>query len=72
MKIILEQKKCIGCGSCAAICPKHFKMGKNNKSELIDAKKDKDDIYEKEIVKVTEEIKDAESSCPAMCIHIKK
>ncbi len=26
MKIIQERKKCIGCGSCVAVCDKYFEM----------------------------------------------
>lgn len=26
MKIIQVHAKCIGCGSCAAVCPKYFEM----------------------------------------------
>ena len=26
MKIILYRSKCIGCGSCAAVCPEFFEM----------------------------------------------
>lgn len=26
IKIRHEKSKCIGCGSCAAVCPKYFKM----------------------------------------------
>ena len=26
MKIILERQKCIGCGSCAAVCDRYFAM----------------------------------------------
>ena len=35
MKIILNQKKCLGCGACAIVCPKLFSMDKNNKAYLI-------------------------------------
>ncbi|MBU3901193.1 ferredoxin [Patescibacteria group bacterium] len=30
MKIIQEQKKCIGCGSCVAVCDKYFEMADNS------------------------------------------
>lgn len=29
MKIIQEQSKCIGCGSCVAVCDKYFEMADN-------------------------------------------
>ncbi|MBN2421389.1 ferredoxin [Candidatus Woesearchaeota archaeon] len=69
MKLILEQDKCIGCGACTNICPKHFKM-RGIKSELIGGKKTKDG-FEKEIGEVDKDVKDAVNSCPAMCILVK-
>lgn len=29
MKIIQEQSKCIGCGSCVAVCDKYFEMAQS-------------------------------------------
>ncbi len=34
MKIILERSKCIGCGSCVAVCEKFFEMGEDNLSKI--------------------------------------
>ena len=31
-KITLDQKKCIGCGACAAVCPNNFEMNEENKA----------------------------------------
>jgi ferredoxin len=36
MKIIIDQLKCIGCGTCPALAPKSFKMNDNNKAEVIE------------------------------------
>jgi ferredoxin len=70
-KIIFEREKCIGCGACAAVCPVHFKIADDGKSELIDSKSDsKDGNLEKEIEK-PECAKDAADGCPVQCIHIK-
>lgn len=72
MKIILEQKKCIGCGACAALDPVNFKMtDDNSKAFIIDSKKDKEDVFEKNIEKITGDCQDATDSCPVICIHIK-
>lgn len=57
-KISVDKKKCIGCGSCAMICPKSFVM-KDGKSEPV----------KKEVEKITCE-KDAESACPVDAIKI--
>lgn len=34
MKIIQERKKCIGCGSCAAVCEKYFEMGNDGLASI--------------------------------------
>ena len=61
MKLTLDQKKCIGCGSCTAVCPKYFKMGTKGKAEVIKSSIDKE----------TPELKDAIDSCPVQCISLK-
>ena len=40
MKIILERQKCIGCGSCVAVCSKYWEMGDDGKGHLKDSKTD--------------------------------
>jgi len=72
MKIIHEREKCIGCGSCAAICPKYWELAEDGKSKLLGAKKDsKSGNYELEIkeIKCNQQAADA---CPLGIIHIKK
>ncbi len=72
-KIILEEKKCIGCGACAALDPVHFKMTEDNKKAfLIDGKKDKDDVWDVDVDTVTTDCQDATDSCPVVCIALKK
>ncbi len=34
MKITIDQEKCIGCGSCSAICPDVFDLSEDNKAIL--------------------------------------
>lgn len=34
-KILHHRQKCIGCGACAAMCAKFFKMNKDGLSDLI-------------------------------------
>ena len=36
-KVIQEREKCIGCGSCAALCPKYWEMAEDGKSRLINS-----------------------------------
>jgi len=77
MKIIHEREKCIGCGSCAAICPKYWEMADDGKVNLLgshpadgqpQAGKNNHELEIKEI----ECNQDAADSCPVQCIHIKK
>jgi len=58
-KISVDQEKCIGCGSCAAICPKSF--------EMVDGKAH---AKKADVKKITCE-KEAADSCPVDAISIK-
>jgi ferredoxin len=66
MKIIHEREKCIGCGSCAALCPKYWEMAQDQKSKLLKAKN-----YELEIKEVGCN-QEAADSCPVQCIRVEK
>jgi len=70
MKIVVERKKCIGCGTCASLCPKFWEMGEDGRSNLKGSTMDKEtEVQELE----TEELDcatDAAQSCPAQCISI--
>jgi len=72
IEVTHEVNKCIGCGSCAAIEPKHWAM-KGDKSHLKNSKSDgngnfisklKDEDYN--------EILESAQTCPVDCIKIKK
>ena len=74
MKVIHQRKKCIGCGSCAALCPKIFKMNHDNRASIKVKAMIFDSEKEEEILE-TEElgcIKDAADVCPVQCIIIEK
>lgn len=67
-KIIHDREACIGCGTCAAVCPKYWKMDTDGKSRLIGSKKTgKTEDLE---VKSIECNQDAAEACPVNCIHI--
>ncbi len=66
MKIIQEHEKCIGCGSCVAICPKYWEISDDGKAKLIGAKENE---LEVDKVECNQEAADA---CPVQCIKIKK
>jgi ferredoxin len=68
-KIKLEREKCIGCGSCQALCPKYFQLQDDGKSHIQDAVKQ--DVEELEVEKL-ECAESAAEACPAQCIHIEK
>jgi len=68
-KIKLEREKCIGCGSCAALCPKYFEIVDDGKSHIIGSTKQ--EVEELEVQKI-ECGESAAEACPAQCIHIEK
>ncbi|MCK4335207.1 MAG: ferredoxin [Candidatus Aenigmarchaeota archaeon] len=59
-KIILDRDACIGCGSCAAICPENWVM-EGDKSKP-----------KKTQVKEIGCNKEAADACPVQCITIKE
>lgn len=61
MKINIDQKKCIGCGSCTAICPDVFELDDNSKAHLKKGKEETDDKCVQEAVGI----------CPIQAIEIK-
>lgn len=69
-KIIQEHKKCIGCGSCVAVCPKYWEITDDGKAKPIGSKLNNKGDYELEIKKVGCN-QDASDTCPVQCIHVK-
>lgn len=57
MPITVNKDTCIGCGTCASLCPKSFRINADGKSEV---------ISQEEI----ECAKNAEQSCPVQAISI--
>lgn len=57
-KVKFEEEKCIGCGTCAALCPDNWELkgdkAKPKKTELKEAGCNRD----------------AEQNCPVNCIHL--
>jgi len=60
-KIVIDQEKCIGCGTCSALFPKNFKLDKKGKAQVVK----QSSISEKDIKAVI-------SSCPVSAISYKK
>lgn len=70
-KIILERQKCIGCGSCVAVCSKYWEMGDDGKTHLKNSKTDSktgNEELETEKIACAQEAADV---CPVQCIHVK-
>ncbi|MBZ9572772.1 ferredoxin [Patescibacteria group bacterium] len=70
MKIIIEKEKCIGCGSCAALCPKFFEMAEDGKSHLKGSKFDPKTEKEELEIKEPSCAKEAAEVCPVQIIKI--
>ena len=70
-KLTHEHEKCIGCGSCVALCPKFWEMGEDGKSFIKEGKKNAEGNYELEIDAI-ECNQEAADSCPVQIIHIIK
>ncbi len=70
-KIIHQRTKCIGCGSCVAVCPKFFDLdSKDGLADLKNSKKVGED-FELEVDEI-DCIKEASEACPVQVIKIKK
>jgi len=72
MKIIHKKKQCIGCGTCASLCPERFEM-ENGKAHLKDSEEDSETDHEVlKIERASDDLKDAVNACPVQCIEIKR
>lgn len=61
MKVEIDRAGCIGCGACASVCPKVFRMADDGLSEVYAQPKDKE----------TEKLaKAARDDCPVSVIDI--
>ena len=69
-RLCYDKKKCIGATACTALFPKYFKMGKDNKAELLSSKKEKNIQF----VEITEDLKNkaeaAIKACPTSAIYL--
>jgi ferredoxin len=69
-KIIHERSKCVGCGACAAVCPKYWEMGGDGKSQLKGATAEGDNFVL--TVDSPECCSDAANACPVKCIKVEE
>lgn len=56
---IVDKDKCIGCSTCSTLASKTFRLGKDNKAEVINPPGDEE-----------KEIKEAIDSCPVDAISL--
>jgi ferredoxin len=57
MKVVVDPKLCLGCGTCVALAPKSFQLGKDGKAEVLEPPGDDEKT-----------IKEAIGSCPVGAI----
>ena len=60
LKVEVDKEKCIGCGSCVAICPDYFAM-EGDKAKVIESKVDDNEC-----------VKEAQASCPVAAIIVEE
>jgi len=70
MKVIHERAKCIGCGSCVAVCPRFWEMGEDGRAKLLNSESDPKTDTENLEIKKKECNQEAAEVCPVQCIHI--
>ena len=71
MRVIQEHEKCIGCGSCVAICPKYWGIGDDEKAKLVGARTLANGNYQLEVEEIACN-QEACDVCPVQCIRIEK
>jgi ferredoxin len=52
MSIKIDKEKCLGCGSCTAVCPDVFEMDNENKAHIKEGKEDADDQCVQEAIDI--------------------
>jgi ferredoxin len=70
-KVIQQRDKCIGCGTCVAVCPDFWQMGDDGKSQLKGSKDAGEGKFELE-AKEAGCNKEAASSCPVQIITVEE
>ena len=59
-RVVVDEECCIGCGTCAGLCPEVFQLGEDGEKSRVIAP-DRTDL---------ECVQDAIASCPGECISI--
>ena len=66
MKVVIDKEKCIGCGSCAVVCPDYFELRNDDNKAYI-----KEGMVGREKDHQTC-IKEAVEICPVEAIELKE
>lgn len=70
MKIVFDRKKCIGCGSCVALCSKYWEIAEDGLAKLkggkINSKTGNDELE----IEATDCNQEAADACPIQIIKI--
>ena len=69
-KIIIDHQRCVGCGTCEALCSKFFEMGEDRKSHLKGPGKKVSGFFEEMEVDDIGCAREAVESCPTQAIHV--
>lgn len=72
MKVLLDLKKCIGCGSCSTACPDVFDMGDDIKAHIKNSTVGEPELEERELKETVDCIEEAANICPVQAILIEK
>lgn len=62
-KVILDEKKCIGCATCAVLCPEVFSLNENETVAIVNNKAVKNTDADK--------LKSTVQACPSNALSIK-
>ncbi len=69
-KITLIREDCIGCGSCAEVCPDYWEMDDDGLSNLLESKENEDGNFERILEEDRDCNEDAAAACPVDVIEI--
>jgi ferredoxin len=69
MKITIERPRCVGCGSCCALCPNYFELDQAGISHFIGSQAEPQETDEL-VIEDLGCIQEAIDACPVQCIKI--
>jgi len=72
MKVVLEKQKCIGCGTCQALCARYFELGGDGKAVLKGSKAESVTGNDELELPEPDCVLQAVDGCPVECIHIER